>query len=124
VKLEEVTDTEIGKKILASVGVSKTGSSNSTATTEAEPRVEQGESQGQTGKQTGSSSAIATTNKPSTTIQVQNHLVDLGYLSEKPDGVLGKKTTEALSKFQQSNGLAATGRVDGATSDALRGASK
>ncbi|MBQ3269239.1 MAG: murein L,D-transpeptidase [Clostridia bacterium] len=46
---------------------------------------------------------------------VQQRLIDLGYLQGAADGVIGPKSTEALSLFQRLNGLSITGKVNDAT---------
>ncbi len=43
---------------------------------------------------------------------VQEMLIDLGFLEDKADGVYGKKTEAAVKKFQKYAGLKQTGRVD------------
>lgn len=45
---------------------------------------------------------------------VQQALVDAGY-QVKVDGKMGRKMRSALKKYQKSNGLKATGRVNKAT---------
>ena len=42
---------------------------------------------------------------------IQQMLIDLGYLFEKADGVYGKNTEEAVKWYQRENGLAETGEV-------------
>jgi ankyrin repeat protein len=51
--------------------------------------------------------------------QVQKKLKELGYDPGNPDGVWGKKTTEALESFQSDNGLPATGQLDDLTKSRL-----
>lgn len=41
--------------------------------------------------------------------KLQQRLVDLGYLSETPDGVFGKATKAAVKDFQKNSGLAVDG---------------
>ena len=50
---------------------------------------------------------------------LQSALIELGYLSGKADGKYGAKTAEAVSAFQQKNGLNATGSADAATQGLL-----
>ena len=47
--------------------------------------------------------------------EIQSRLQSLGYLNEAPDGIFGKNTEGALTRFQAENGLAETGVVDYAT---------
>ena len=51
---------------------------------------------------------------------LQRRLTELNYLTGRADGQFGKKTEEALKRFQQMNGLAETGVVDAATELKLR----
>lgn len=44
--------------------------------------------------------------------QVQKKLVELGYDPGAIDGMWGKKTTSAIRRFQQDNGLPVTGQLD------------
>jgi hypothetical protein len=41
----------------------------------------------------------------------QQKLVDLGYLTAEPDGVLGPATSEALTLYQSENGLTSNGEL-------------
>ena len=50
-----------------------------------------------------------------TVFKAQKKLNELGYDAGKPDGIWGKKTTEAVKSFQTDNGLPATGQLDGLT---------
>jgi hypothetical protein len=52
----------------------------------------------------------------------QGRLANLGYYFGKVDGKAGPVTQAALRRFQQSKGLEATGELDEATAEALRGA--
>ena len=52
----------------------------------------------------------------------QQRLADLGYLDGSVDGIFGKQTTEAVSAFQDLNGLTGTGLVDADTREAVFGA--
>lgn len=50
-----------------------------------------------------------------TTIEVQKHLQALGYKVGIADGTMGKRTIDALKKFQSDNQLPVTGAADEAT---------
>ena len=50
---------------------------------------------------------------------VQERLIELNYLSGKPDGIFGPGTEKALMAFQELNGLEVTGIADEATVKAL-----
>jgi len=52
--------------------------------------------------------------------EAQQRLNALGYPVGKPDGVMGRHTRSELQRFQKAHHLAATGRLDEETSDALR----
>ena len=51
--------------------------------------------------------------------QIQQMLNDKGYQVGSVDGQMGTKTKSALKKFQQSQGLQASGRIDAQTLAAL-----
>ena len=51
--------------------------------------------------------------------EVQQKLIQWGYLQGKADGVFGKNTRDAVIKFQKKNGLTADGKVGAATFKAL-----
>ena len=55
--------------------------------------------------------------------RVQSSLTVLGYYSGKVDGVYGASTVTAVKKFQQKNGLTATGTADAAVQSLLFGGS-
>ena len=52
--------------------------------------------------------------------EAQRRLTELGYRPGPIDGLMGKRTSEALSQFQRKSGIPASGNLDAATSDALR----
>jgi Putative peptidoglycan binding domain len=52
----------------------------------------------------------------------QGRLRNLGYYFGEVDGKIGPATQAALRRFQQAKGLEATGALDEATAEALRGA--
>ncbi len=51
--------------------------------------------------------------------QVQQRLIDYGYMTGTADGVFGQATYNAVIRFQKKNGLTADGRVGPATAAAL-----
>src|SRR5256885_6869473 len=55
----------------------------------------------------------------STVQQAQQALNDKGFDAGTPDGKLGPHTKAALNKFQQSQGISASGQLDGQTLAAL-----
>jgi peptidoglycan hydrolase-like protein with peptidoglycan-binding domain len=50
----------------------------------------------------------------------QARLNALGYPVGKPDGIMGRHTRSQLRRFQKAHHLAATGRLDAGTIEALR----
>ncbi len=64
--------------------------------------------------------ATNVSNKPLSIFEIQQKLVTLGYGVGKPDGMMGKKTINALMKFQEQNSLPITGKIDVKTTDILR----
>lgn len=54
-----------------------------------------------------------------TAADVQQKLIDLGYLRGSADGIIGPKSVEALKLFQRINGLSATGKVNDDTLELL-----
>jgi OmpA-OmpF porin, OOP family len=53
------------------------------------------------------------------TIETQQALRRIGYLSEEPSGIMTAETKAALEKFQKDNGLPVTGAADAITRKAL-----
>lgn len=62
--------------------------------------------------------------EPMSVSEMQRILIGLGYQPGPPDGTSGKRTTDALRKFQQANKLPASGILDSETISRLRGAKK
>ena len=56
-----------------------------------------------------------TSSGPSLMQQAQERLASLGFDPGKPDGIYGKRTGIALSEFQKSRGIPATGKLDDRT---------
>ena len=52
--------------------------------------------------------------------EAQRALTKLGYQPGPADGVMGRRTYDALSKFQKDKGMAASGTLDRETIEALR----
>ena len=53
--------------------------------------------------------------KTATARDVQQRLIDLGYLDGIADGVIGPRSTDAMKLFQRLNGLSVNGKADSAT---------
>ena len=51
--------------------------------------------------------------------EVQQRLIDLGYLNGTADGIIGPRSVEALTLFQRLNGLDASGKADADTLERL-----
>ena len=51
--------------------------------------------------------------------QVQQRLIELGYLTGTADGQYGMQTAQAVEQFQKTNGLSVTGTVNQKTYDLL-----
>lgn len=51
--------------------------------------------------------------------EVQNALVNAGYLKEKASGTMDQSTKQALEEYQKANNLKVTGAPDKATRDKL-----
>jgi len=58
--------------------------------------------------------------RPMTTTEIQKQLLAFGYQAGIADGIMGKKSVDALKKFQQDNNLPITGQADSATMGKLR----
>ena len=59
-----------------------------------------------------------------TIAEMQKRLTELGYHPGPADGAAGKRTTDALKKFQQANKLPATGTLDPETIRRLHSAKR
>jgi peptidoglycan hydrolase-like protein with peptidoglycan-binding domain len=59
------------------------------------------------------------TSSSAVTRVIERKLVALGYFSDYPDGVYGKKEKLAIKRFQFDNGLQVTGEVDSLTAQRL-----
>lgn len=68
---------------------------------------------------------VATTGSGGETVkQIQQKLIDLGYLNDVADGKFGKKTADAVRTFQVINGLDDTGEVGAIDYDVMFGVSE
>lgn len=65
--------------------------------------------------------AALTTISPgsATAKDVQQRLIDLGYLDGIADGIIGPRSTDAMKLFQRLNGLSVNGKADAATLELL-----
>jgi len=61
----------------------------------------------------------ATAKSPGTIFEVQKKLLMLGYSPGPADGMMGRRTEEAIRHFQHDNGLPPTGRVDRHTEEII-----
>ena len=123
-QMEEMIGVEIGTKILAAIGKLTAAGANSRP--EAIKAIPQQSSSPATPASAESSvpqmagSKVETATKPLTNIEVQKQLNALGYQIGTPDGMLGKRSVDALKKFQQDKGIPVTGKADSDTMEKLR----
>lgn len=68
---------------------------------------------------TSSAAVVAWGSRGAQVRQVQQRLIDYGYMTGTADGVFGQTTYNAVVRFQKKNGLTADGRVGPATAAAL-----
>ena len=144
-ELEEKIGAAIANRILAGLGKAGVGQSGQTAqpaATRADMSAAAAAAPGAPGAQTTqpaspSSASVATATlaaapgqpmqrpadarpvKVLSTLDVQQRLAALGYDVGKPDGVPGKRTAEAIRKFQRDNRIPSTGSIDEATAQRL-----
>ena len=69
--------------------------------------------------ETSSTSSLRLGERGSAVTALQSRLQSSGYYNQAVDGVYGLETERAVRAFQEDKGLAATGRLDDATWDAL-----
>ncbi len=62
---------------------------------------------------------LESTFKPLEAKEIQQHLLGLGYAVGKPDGMMGKRSIDALKKFQLDSGLTQTGQINPETQNKL-----
>lgn len=117
-EIEEMIGTEIGSKILAAIGRDKTGAP---AQTEAAAEVKPAPAAQIVPVQTpaAATQGLKMDAKPMATAEMQRVLVSLKYQPGTPDGVMGRRTVEALKKFQSDNGLPQTGQLNPETQTKL-----
>lgn len=124
VQMEEMIGVEIGTKILTAIGKLTAAGANSRP--EASKAVPLQSSTPATTASAESTvplpvvSKMETASKPLTNIEVQKQLNALGYQIGTPDGMLGKRSVDALKKFQQDQGIPVTGKADSDTMEKLR----
>lgn len=104
-EMEDAVGTELGTKIVASLGKSNRVSTTASRISEiAQPNP-----------------VVIPIRKPvaMSVFSVQTRLVELGYLSSKPDGKFGPRTAAALKRFQFESKVPVTGQIDSPTVNAL-----
>ena len=123
-QIEEMIGAEIGTKILAAIGkVSTAGGDSRQETTKAAPAPGPSPTtpiNPVSAAQPLVSASVETAPKPMANIDVQKQLNALGYQVGTPDGMLGKRSVDALKKFQQDKGIPVTGKADADTIEKLR----
>ena len=75
----------------------------------------------QSGTQVQSLSSASSV-QPMSIAEIQKRLSELGFQPGPADGTMGKRTVDALTKFQQNSKLPVTGKADLPTIEALRSA--
>ena len=122
-EMEELVGAEIGTKILAAL---KSGSPPSAQRVSVEVPAPVATVAQEARSSSPSPAPVArpdvqpmTSGKVMLTKEAQQRLASLGFQVGTPDGLAGKRTVEALRKFQSENQLAVSGVIDEATSAAL-----
>lgn len=108
-QIEEMVGAALGKKLLETVGKAKPDAGQTTA----------GASDATSTKTAAAANPISMT-----PTEIQQKLIDLGYLKGKADGIFGKMSVAALKKFQRDSNLPETGKADDETVARLAAARK
>jgi hypothetical protein len=119
---EELVGAEIGNKVLEALGRGNGAQVADGSQASAQKTVSDIPPQERSTATSGVTPSTGTANNPMSPKDIQNKLISLGYLNGKADGVLGKTSVGAIKKFQQDNGLPATGNVDSETQVKIRAA--
>lgn len=108
-EIEEMIGAEIGTKVLASIGRDKTGSPQpkSAAANMAQPIQS-----AQVAPAPAATPAPRVDAKPMSIAEVQSALLSLKYQPGPADGMMGRRTVDALKKFQSDNSLPQTGQLN------------
>lgn len=113
-EFEELIGAEIGSKILVAVGRDKTGAparTESAAEVKPPPTAQIVPVQAVAASPQGPRADA----KPMTTAEMQRALATLKYQPGTADGMMGRRTVDALKKFQSDNGLPQTGQMNSET---------
>lgn len=123
-QIEEMIGVEIGTKILSAIGkVSMAGGESRQEAIKAVPPPSSGPAtpvNPVSSPLPQVSASVETAPKPMANIEVQKQLNALGYQVGTPDGMLGKRSVDALKKFQQDKRIPVTGKADSETIEKLR----
>lgn len=123
-QIEEMIGAEIGTKILSAIGKATTpGADGTKEAAKAAPPPNSSPvkpSSAQIAEVQRSAPTLEAAPKPMTILEVQEQLVALGYSVGAADGAMGKRTVDALRKFQKDRGLSVTGKADSDTVEKLR----
>ena len=111
-KLEEDIGAELGAKILAAVGPKQSMEMKVEATTAPRPPSAVVEN---SPKPAGESIVSPAPSNQ----RIQQRLAELGFSVGPADGVMGKRTTDALKRFQTNNGLSPNGQATAETLEKL-----
>ncbi len=107
-EFEELIGSEIGSKILAAIGRDKTGAPARAEAPKPAPAAQIAPVQAPV----ASTQAQKVEAKPMTTAEMQRALATLKYQPGTADGTMGRRTADALKKFQSDNALPQTGQLN------------
>ena len=111
-EIEEMIGAEIGTKILAAIGRDKTGAPAQAEAPKPAPAAQIAPAQAPI----ASTQAQKVEAKPQmTTAEMQRALATLKYQPGATDGMMGRRTVDALKKFQSDNGLPQSAQLNSET---------
>lgn len=127
---EEMFGAEIGGKILEALekGKARTASDRPPVApaTEARPTADNMSPSPQPIRGSAGTEVPSADSKlvPMSVMDMQRRLLALGYAAGTPDGVMGRRTVDALKKFQRDNKMPESGRLDDDTAAKLGSVSR
>ena len=110
-EIEEMIGAEIGSKILAAIGRDKAGAPTQ-AVAPIEAKSTQAAQIAPVQAPAAATQSLRADAKPMTTAEMQRALATLKYQPGTPDGMMGRRSVDALKKFQSDNGLPQTGQLN------------
>jgi hypothetical protein len=114
---EELVAKEFGQKLLSAFGRTSTGQPSESTNTVAARSEQTSQQTAPSEKERITAMAPDSSSAVNTIADAQRTLNALGYQAGAPDGVLGRRTTDALRAFQRDQKLTISGRLDDATKD-------